>query len=75
MFRIGAVAGKAALLDSQKEAGFRILKVFVLDEDYDWHGKVSSHGREWWEGDGGEYVVPNIHELLFDLSNDLLIVQ
>ncbi len=73
VFRIGAVAGKAALLDSQKANGFKIVKVFQLDEGYDWKKAVSSHGTTWWEGEGDEYVIANIHELMFDLSNDLLL--
>jgi len=65
-------AGKADAIDKAKQHGFRVVKMFKLEPDYDWKEMMNRHGSLY--GDD-EWIVRNVNELLWDYSNDLLFVQ
>lgn len=66
--------GEAQLKDMMESASFIVMKKFRLDEGYDWKAAVAKHGKQWndWQARNNEYLIPNVNQLIFDLSCDLL---
>ena len=66
--------GEAQLQDMAKESHFKVMRKFKLDEGYDWKVAVAQHGKQWndWQARNNEYLIPNVNQLIFDLSCDLL---
>ena len=63
--------GKEAAIDKCKEVECRPLKMFKLDEGYDWKAVMNRFGSLY--GDN-EWIVTNVNELIWEYSNDLLFV-
>jgi len=72
IMKIGVEAGGvSALRDAQAKQGFRVIKMYKMEEGYDWEATVARYATRWWEDDQ-HWVVSNIHELAFDLFSDLV---
>ena len=72
IMKIGVEAGGvSALKDAQAKQGFRVIKMYKMEEGYDWEATVARYAKRWWEDDQ-HWVVSNIHELAFDLFSDLV---
>ena len=72
VFRFGvASGGKGQLQDMYKKRPFRIMRLFRYESGYNWQSVVKSKATEWYESDlGGEYICPNVNDLLFDVDLD-----
>lgn len=67
--------GEPQLRDMQQSsAPFTVMKKFKLDDGYDWKAMVALHGKQWsdWQARNNEYMIPNVNQMIFDLSCDLL---
>jgi len=72
IMKIGVEAGGvSALRDAQAKQGFRVIKMYKMEEGYDWEATVARYATRWWDDDS-QWVVSNIHELAFDLFSDLV---
>ena len=71
VFKFGiAAGGKSQVAEMQKKSGCQIIKLFKMERGFNWSGFVGQYGTDWLnvENVGDEYVVPNIHQLLFDID-------
>jgi hypothetical protein len=66
VFAIGVAATKESVSQLKAES---VVRMFVMEEQYDWKAIVLRHAKPWWENDK-EFVVGNIHELVFDIDLD-----
>jgi len=66
--------GEAQLKDMMESASFVVMRKFKLDEGYDWRTVIAQHGKQWndWQARNNEYLIPNVNQMIFDLSCDLL---
>lgn len=71
IINVFVAAGKEAAVAKCKEVGCRPLKMFKLDEGYDWKRVMDRFGSVY--GDD-EWIVSNVNELIWEYSNDLLFV-
>ena len=69
IFKIGTIAGREALL--QLKEPHTVVRLFKMEKGYDWEACAAQFGSRWWENEK-EWVMGNVHEFLFELSNDLL---
>ena len=72
VFKIGvAKGGKSQVADMQKARRMHVVKLFKLRPGYDWQSYILQYGSEWARSDiGGEYLFPNVHEMLFNMDLD-----
>jgi len=66
--------GEPQLRDMMESHRFTVMRKFKLDEGYDWKAMVNYHGKQWsdWQARNNEYLIPNVNQMIFDLSCDLL---
>lgn len=62
--------GLQTILDAQRNQGFKIIDLFHCDITFNWKGFAEDHGRNYWEGGTeDEYIVPNISDFIFQVSD------
>jgi len=66
--------GRPELDDIVSEGNLVVMKAFKLEEGYDWKAEVGKHGHQWndWQARNNEYLIPNVNQLVFELSCSLL---
>ena len=64
--------GREAVVERCRTNGMRLLKMYKMEEGYDWKAKIGLHGSEYGED---EWIISNVNELMWELGNDLLFVN
>ena len=70
VFKFGvATGGKSQILDMQKATRCQIIKLFKMEPQFHWISFIKRYGTEWEKsGIEGEYLIMNIHQLMFDVD-------
>jgi hypothetical protein len=71
VFDIHVAPSQSAIDKLVAETRCVVVKQFHNEVGYDWKAIVNDHAVPWWDKPD-EWVVTNVHQLSFDLSNDLL---
>ena len=64
--------GREAVAERCRTNSMRLLKMYKMEEGYDWKAKIGQHGSEYGED---EWIISNVNELMWELGNDLLFVN
>lgn len=68
VYQIGiTIEGKTAILQAQKQFDFAIVGLYHCDINLDWQSIAKKYGSSW-EGAEDEFLIPNVHEFIFDVS-------
>jgi hypothetical protein len=58
------------IVKAQQNQRFKIVGLYYCNIEFDWTGFAEEYGREYWEsGRQDEYLVPNIHDFIFQISD------
>jgi len=63
---------KEAVVERCRSNSMRLLKMFKMEEGFDWKAKMSQYGSSYGED---EWIMANVNELLWEMGNDLLFVN
>lgn len=63
--------GREAVVERCTKQRSRILKLFKMEDGYDWKAMMERHGSLYGED---EWIVSNVNELIWEYSNDLMFV-
>lgn len=71
VFQFGiTLEGKETILQSQIQQRFKIIRLFYCDIDFKWDTFAEHYGRRYWDsGKLDEYVIPNMNDFIFQISN------
>lgn len=70
VFQLGiTLEGKQTILQYQVKQQFRIVGLFYCNIDFNWKSIVEDYGKSFWEGRQDEYVINNINNFVFNITD------
>lgn len=64
--------GREAAVERATKDHSRIIRMFKMEDGYDWRAVMGRHGSQYEEG---QWIVSNVNELVWEYSNDLIFVN
>ena len=70
VYQLGiTLEGKETVLRAQATHRFRIVGMFYCNIDFNWEYFANEFGSRYWEGRHDEYLIPNVNEFVFQISD------